>query len=149
MLVLCLRVRQRFNAPPSTSLFKSSALTAEVPALSMEDARQGQVALDLKEKEIEAQERAAMYAAIGSAIGGASSFAKMCWVARAVLGDDRWVAARTGLLTYGSDELVSMYATYGEGLAEMVKNDSDLREQLRPAFEALAEAGKEVSDVSN
>lgn len=65
-----------------------------------------------------------------------------CWVARATLRDDRWLAARAFLLREGSHYLQGLYTKHGEELAEKVDRDPALREELLPVFEEFAKRGK-------
>jgi uncharacterized protein (DUF2342 family) len=66
----------------------------------------------------------------------------LCWVAREVLQDDRWLAAREFMLHNASDETVALYRQHGEDLAEAVKDDPDLRAELKPVFEDWAQRGQ-------
>jgi len=79
---------------------------------------------------------------VGQVTGLVGAF--MCWVARAVLQDERWVDARTCLIQDGSPYLVNLYAQHGEGLAERVNADPTLRAELLPVFEDMAARGAEI-----
>jgi hypothetical protein len=79
---------------------------------------------------------------VGMVTGLVGAF--MCWVAREVLRDARWLDARTALIQDGSPRLVSLYAENGEALAERVKSDPALRAELTPVFETMAERGKQI-----
>lgn len=84
-----------------------------------------------------------------SALGSVASIAAMafgiCWVARAIYGDDSdsWLLARHYLLNIGPNSLLAEYADHGPELAEYVKADPVLREQLRPVFDYMVETAKQ------
>jgi hypothetical protein len=79
---------------------------------------------------------------VGLAGGLAKSF--MCWVAREVLRDERWIDARTALIQEGSPRLVNLYMQNGESLANTVRHDPELRAELLPVFEDMAARGAEI-----
>lgn len=64
-----------------------------------------------------------------------------CWTARAVLQDDRWLAAREYLIHEGSPYLKHMYLHHGDELAYRVERDPALREELTPIFTEMARRG--------
>jgi hypothetical protein len=68
----------------------------------------------------------------------------MCWVARAVLRDERWLDARIGLIHEGSPALLSAYLDNGQALACRVESDPALKAELTPVFEDLANRGAAI-----
>jgi hypothetical protein len=46
------------------------------------------------------------------------------------------------MLHNASDETVALYRQHGEDLAEAVKDDPDLRAELKPVFEDWAQRGQ-------
>jgi hypothetical protein len=64
-----------------------------------------------------------------------------CWVAREVLQDERWVAARAYMLNEAPEYTKRLYAEHGEELAAKVRKDPALRTELKPVFEEFARRG--------
>lgn len=77
----------------------------------------------------------------GGILGGLSGF-NFCWVAREVLGDNRWLAAREFMINEAPDYVKRMYADHGEELAERVANDPETKAELLPVFEEFARRGQ-------
>lgn len=80
--------------------------------------------------------------------------ASLCWVARAVFGEDdpRWVQARHYILNIGPSWFRVLYENHGEAFAEHVKESPALRIAITPVFKyfawrARAERGSEWSTL--
>jgi hypothetical protein len=69
-----------------------------------------------------------------------------CWVAREVLQDDRWLAARAFMLNEAPEYTKRLYAEHGEMLAKRIHNNPAMREELRPSFEEFARRGAKYLD---
>lgn len=78
------------------------------------------------------------------AMGFAGSI--FCWSARATLQDDRWLAARQFLLNDAPQYLHDLYWHHGEALAEKIKTNPELRDELLPVFEEFARRGQKYLD---
>jgi hypothetical protein len=57
--------------------------------------------------------------------------AGMCWIAREVYGDERWLLFRHWLLTQACDGFFSWYAMLGEKIARVIRGDEHVKSYIR------------------
>jgi hypothetical protein len=95
---------------------------------------------------------AAIHGAIIGAVGNLGSGAmKMCWVARAIFGEERdgtgalkWERFRDQLLKHAPGWFHEAYRQHGERFAELLETRPELKLILRPWFERVASGDKEA-----
>ena len=77
---------------------------------------------------------------IGTIIGIGAGIA-LCWVARAVYGEDdyRWLLFRRWLLTRAPAPLLAWYVQHGERYAELVQADPALRAEVKEFMDGVIE----------
>jgi len=76
----------------------------------------------------------------GSALGQAGAKALLCWVARAIFGEDnpKWLQARHYVLEIGPEWFRDLYISHGPAVAEFISNKPLFKLVLRPVFEYFA-----------
>lgn len=81
---------------------------------------------------------AATTAAGQSAQSGAGMMAMMCWVARAIYGEDnpQWIVFRTWLVLYAPSWFRELYTTYGERFADFINKYPFIKPIIKPFFDS-------------
>lgn len=128
---------QRLRGGMALSQAYTGAVTSpllSVLGISMGDA-QAQAALAEQRRQFDRSQPSTFDKILGF-VGGV-----LCWVAREVLGDDRWLAARAYMLNEAPDYTRRLYEEYGEELAARVAREPELRQELTPVFEEFARRG--------
>ena len=84
----------------------------------------------------DATRTAGMWSGIGSAVGG------LCWVAREVYGEDnpKWMQFRSWLVNKAPDWFHEWYLTYGEVVAEWLRDKPDLKARIKIFMDSKLEA---------
>lgn len=82
---------------------------------------------------------AAMMGSIFGAAGNVGAAAAACWVAREVYGAEnpRWLQMREWMLTKAPEHFRRLYLTYGERIAEMIRDNNPLKALIRSQMEAV------------
>ena len=65
------------------------------------------------------------------------AYALMCWVAREVFRNDKWLKMREWMLRKAPDSLFKFYMAHGPAIAEYIKDKPALRSELRVSMEAI------------
>jgi hypothetical protein len=88
-----------------------------------------------------AQERAGLASAAGSLAGAGIMALAMCWVARAVYGNDnpKWIVFRDWLLNEGPKWLLDIYLKHGESFAEYIKDKPYIKFVVRKAMDLVVD----------
>jgi hypothetical protein len=126
--------RKRQDLAQLMPMFMDPGLAAAGLATSQDQAR----------RQESSQRRSDNMALLGTALAIGAKL--LCWVARAVLGEDNpeWLDVRRYILTKAPASLSTAYLQAGPELADRVRKDPELREQLRPVFEEMARKGREA-----
>lgn len=103
--------------------------------ISMGD-EQSRAALGEQRRQFDASQPSTFDKILG-AVGGI-----LCWTAREVLQDDRWLDARAYIITEASPVTLALYAKNGKALAAKIRTSPKLRKQLTPVFEEFARRGR-------
>lgn len=93
-----------------------------------------QIGMDQFNSNLAQQNKAASMALVGDLAGAAIP---LCWVARAVYGEDdmRWLFARHYVLNIGPGWFKRLYRKYGERLGAFVKKHPAVRAAVKPIFD--------------
>jgi len=83
---------------------------------------------------------------VGGLLGGIAKFAgpaaAVCWVAREVYGvdDPRWLRFRDILLDRANDNILTLYAVFGEDYAEHIRHRPEEKARMRALMDSVLEA---------
>lgn len=116
------------------------------PSLSLAEIQETINSINQGKKDAKkAQDQNEILGIIGAGLSLAGLF---CWVAREVLGTDNseWLDVRYWLVNGPDEELANRYAQQGPALADKVRVDPKLREELKPVFKRLARQGRMLQE---
>lgn len=107
------------------------------PALSAFGTERG---VQVQNAQLQAQADQSFLNLLG-AVAGAAGAAVACWAARAVYGpsDPRWLKVRSYILKHASPDLREDYLEHGPALAVAIKEDPELKAELKPIFDDFLE----------